>query len=209
MRRLDGSRHGRSGSISWRSTTPKACRDAPEERLDKVYQGKESTETGQAERSRNPHGTKCPYCLRFIDPEEVAPGACHFENGGPSSMAKKTVVSSRRRRALSEKDQGGLSTRTQGIAARQPSLHLYYKATLPSHSCTGQQENWTTSMPLVTIAEHSIPHCQKDLSSRRKYDRKVKKWLWQCKAIPKQHSMWAPVGPKLGKVGPQMGPGWA
>ena len=26
---------------------------------------------------------------------------------------------------------------------------------------------------------------------------------------PKQHSMWAPVGPQLGKVGPQMGPGWA
>ena len=28
-------------------------------------------------------------------------------------------------------------------------------------------------------------------------------------AFPKQHSMWAPVGPQLGKAGPQMGPGWA
>ena len=27
--------------------------------------------------------------------------------------------------------------------------------------------------------------------------------------LPKQHSMWAPVGPQLGKVGPQMVPGWA
>ena len=26
---------------------------------------------------------------------------------------------------------------------------------------------------------------------------------------PKQHSMWAPVGPQLGKLGPQMVPGWA
>ena len=26
---------------------------------------------------------------------------------------------------------------------------------------------------------------------------------------PKQHSIWAPVGPQLGKVGPGMGPGWA
>ena len=26
---------------------------------------------------------------------------------------------------------------------------------------------------------------------------------------PKQHSMWAPVGPRLGQVGPQLGPGWA
>ena len=30
-----------------------------------------------------------------------------------------------------------------------------------------------------------------------------------ARILPKQHSMWAPVGPQLGKVGPQMGPGWA
>ena len=28
-------------------------------------------------------------------------------------------------------------------------------------------------------------------------------------AMPKQHSMWAPVGPQLGTVGPRLGPGWA
>ena len=27
--------------------------------------------------------------------------------------------------------------------------------------------------------------------------------------LPKQHSVWALVGPQLGKIGPQMGPGWA
>ena len=27
--------------------------------------------------------------------------------------------------------------------------------------------------------------------------------------IPKQHSMWAPVGPQLGTVGPRLGPGRA
>ena len=27
--------------------------------------------------------------------------------------------------------------------------------------------------------------------------------------LPKQHSMWAPVGPQLGTVGPRLGPGWA
>ena len=26
------------------------------------------------------------------------------------------------------------------------------------------------------------------------------------KCIPKQHSIWAPVGPQLGQVGPQLGP---
>ena len=31
----------------------------------------------------------------------------------------------------------------------------------------------------------------------------------ELSSLPKQHSMWAPVGPQLGKVGPQMGPGWA
>ena len=27
--------------------------------------------------------------------------------------------------------------------------------------------------------------------------------------VPKQHSIWAPVGPQLGQVGPRLGPGWA
>ena len=27
--------------------------------------------------------------------------------------------------------------------------------------------------------------------------------------LPKQHSMWAPVGPQLGTVGPRLGPSWA
>ena len=75
-----------------------------------------------------------PKCLDsswFKEPEEVAPGACHFESGGSSSTAKKKVVRARRRRALSETNPGGLSTKIQGIAARQPSFHLCYQATLP------------------------------------------------------------------------------
>ena len=60
---------------------------------------------------------KCPYSSWFKDPEEDAPGACHFENGSPSSTAKKKVVRPRHRRALSEMDPGGLSTKTQGIVA--------------------------------------------------------------------------------------------
>ena len=31
----------------------------------------------------------------------------------------------------------------------------------------------------------------------------------KCSSLPKQHSMWAPFGPQLGQVGPQLGPGWA
>ena len=88
---------------------------------------------------------KCLYSSWFKEPKEVAPGACHFESGGSSSRAKKKVVHARRRRALSETNPGGLSTKIQGIAARQPSFHLCYQATLPSHSGMGQQK--TTSTP--------------------------------------------------------------
>ena len=68
-----------------------------------------------------------------------------FLSGSSSSMAKKKVVRARRRKALAETNLGGLSPKTQGIAARQPSLHLCYQATIPSHSGTGQQK--TTSTP--------------------------------------------------------------
>ena len=62
---------------------------------------------------------KCPYSYCYKDPEGVVlPETCYFENGGPGSTAKKKVFGSGRRGALLDLSTGGLSTRTQGIAAR-------------------------------------------------------------------------------------------
>ena len=144
-------------------------RDTPDETLDRVHQGKERS--GQKLLRLSDPGTcmepKHSYSSWFKDPEEVAPRACHLENGGSSSMAKKKIVHARRRRLLSVTDPGGLSTKTKGIAARQPSLHICYQATLPSHSCTGQQKTTLTpschnmgalwsSLPKGTILQRKV-----------------------------------------------------
>ena len=146
MRRLDDGRNDWSGSIPWKesSITLTACPDVAEETLIKVYQGKERSgeKFAQAERSQDLCGTKVPVLILL-----------QRSRSGSSSrkpvVLKMEVPAARPRRKLLAPDaegscqiwtRGGLSTRTQGTAAHQPSLHLPYQAALLSHSSTARKE---------------------------------------------------------------------
>ena len=143
-------------------------RDAPKERLDRVHQGKKRS--GQKLLKLSDPGMcmepKCLYSSWFKEPEEVAPAACHFESGGSSSTAKKKVVHARRRRALSETNPGGLSTKIQEIAARQPSFHLCYPTRLPYQAIAVWGSRRRRRHRHVTMWERYGPNCTNGPSSR-------------------------------------------
>ena len=68
---------------------------------------------------------------------------------------KMEVPAARPRRKLSVLDTEGRCWRRTWVVSPQRSKelllasHLHYQATLPSHSSTGQQENWTMSIPSI------------------------------------------------------------